>query len=113
MGVPLYISEETRRLVWYSRAPGKTTDEKVRYLAEQYAEYRQRIEDVRRGRGSWDNVRATILALACCEDCGAEGHVELSVTEDGWGYDSDVRCPLCGSDTLRLIHPFLPRGHLL
>ena len=105
-----WISDELRRELWHSRMPGKSTEEKIRFLLESYNEYNaaadridHEFDEMPKEPDQFVSLPDGLINITVdveCLDCGIIGFTDMLVREDGWYLKTRVKCPVCESERI-------------
>jgi hypothetical protein len=104
------LPDELRRELWLSRVPGRSTEEKVRYLLSHYKDCAGPAgtavglpggEAPEPGRAApIPDSQLNLTVDVTCLDCGAEGYADMVLGEDGWYFKVRPICPECDSQRI-------------
>ncbi len=105
-----WISDELRRELWHSKMPGKSTEEKIRFLLESYNEYNTTVDgtdnefdEMPREPDQFVSLPDGLINIIVdveCLGCGTIGFTDMLVREDGWYLKTRVKCPVCEGERI-------------
>ncbi len=105
-----WISDELRRELWHSKMPGKSTEEKIRFLLESYNEYNATVDrtdhefdEMPREPDQFVSLPDGLINIIVdveCLDCETIGFTDMLVREDGWYLKTRVKCPVCEGERI-------------
>lgn len=101
------VPDELRRAIWLSKAPGRSSEEKIWNLLGFYNASGEIDYTEEAGAGT-EEAFEQLFTLSVgylsftvdviCLDCETAGYVEMAVMPDGWYMESRLMCPECDGD---------------
>lgn len=105
-----WISNELRRELWHSRMPGRSTEEKIRFLLEFYNgcsapedQMHDESGEIPEEPGQFVSLPDGVISIFVdveCLDCETVGYTDMLVREDGWYMRSRIKCPVCEGERI-------------